>query len=439
MITNIEIQRIKPHPDNPRKNLGDLTELADSIKVSGILQNLTVVPEDPERYKRNIDSKHAYTGDYIAVIGHRRHAAAKLAGLTEVPCTVTDMDAKTQITTMLTENMQRSDLTILEQAQGFQLMLDLGETMGGISKKTGVSENTVRGRIKLLELDPDKFKAAVERGGTLQDYAELDKIKNAKLKNNVLEKIGTSNFQWELKNAITIETRAENKAALIAELNNFAEKVKDVSKLVYADYISLDKDSFKKPEDAGNVKYFYTVSDQSIMLYKEKTKADAKKEVSEAERKAKERKKRAADITRQAYELRYEFIKGFTSVKKHAAEIAAFAVQAIIRSSFYSAEKTFMDLLGIELGENERFSFEKIAEYSSEPMERVLLIAAYSAMDGPDMRYYQEWQDCKYCQNKNLDAVYGFLETLGYTPSDEERALCDGTHEMFRRDDKEPA
>lgn len=102
MITNIDVTKLKEHPDNPRKNIGDVTELAESIKARGILQNLTVVP--------------AENGMYTVIIGHRRLAAAKQAGLTEVPCAVVDMDYKTQLSTMLLENMQRSDLTVYEQA-----------------------------------------------------------------------------------------------------------------------------------------------------------------------------------------------------------------------------------------------------------------------------------------------------------------------------------
>ena len=64
-IVNIGLEHIHPHPDNPRKDLGDLTELAESIKKNGILQNLTVIPKEGE------------PGEYIAIIGHRRSAAAR--------------------------------------------------------------------------------------------------------------------------------------------------------------------------------------------------------------------------------------------------------------------------------------------------------------------------------------------------------------------------
>lgn len=81
-LTYLSVDKLHPHPDNPRKDLGDLTELTDSIKVNGVFQNLTVVPE----------------GDGCTIIiGHRRCAAAKAAGLTEVPCIVTEMSEREQL------------------------------------------------------------------------------------------------------------------------------------------------------------------------------------------------------------------------------------------------------------------------------------------------------------------------------------------------------
>ena len=89
----IEVSKIFPHPDNPRKNLGDLQELTDSIKANGVLQNLTVIPQS--------------NGQYTVIIGHRRLAASKKAGLSEVPCVVTEMTPQEQVRTMLIENIQR--------------------------------------------------------------------------------------------------------------------------------------------------------------------------------------------------------------------------------------------------------------------------------------------------------------------------------------------
>ena len=167
MIENISIEKLHPHPDNPRRDVGDVTELAASIKASGVLQNLTVVP-----------ATGYFHGDYYVVIGNRRLAAAKIAELVELPCAVVEMDHKTQVATMLLENMQRSDLTVYEQAQGFQMMLDMGETVESVADMTGPSQSTIRRRTKLLQFDADTFKATEGRNIDLQDYEKLFEIKD---------------------------------------------------------------------------------------------------------------------------------------------------------------------------------------------------------------------------------------------------------------------
>lgn len=212
-ITNIACRRLHPHPDNPRKELGDLTELAASIKENGIFQNLTVIPghylNSREYIAKCVDeggdaaaAAAAWTpkavwssDDYTIIIGHRRAAAAQQAGLFEVPCVVVEMDEREQLQTMMIENMQRSDLTTYEQAQGFQLMLDLGDTVEQVASKSGFSQSTIRRRVKLLSLDRDAFRRAELRGATLSDYAELDKIESVEDKNKELEALGTQNFR----------------------------------------------------------------------------------------------------------------------------------------------------------------------------------------------------------------------------------------------------
>lgn len=143
MLTEIKINELYPHPDNPRKDIGDVSELAESIKNQGIFQNLTVIKGGAGVPK----GKEGYT----VIIGHRRLAASKLAGLETLPCSVAQMDEREQIATMLLENMQRSDLTYYEQAQGFQMMLDLGETQTTIAEKTGFSPATVSRRLQLTK------------------------------------------------------------------------------------------------------------------------------------------------------------------------------------------------------------------------------------------------------------------------------------------------
>ena len=140
-IKMLDIIKLKHHPDNPRKNIGDITELTDSIRKNGVMQNLTVIPEDDM---------------YLVLIGNRRFEAAVAAGLTRLPCKiVTGLTPAQQLGIMLEENMQRNDLTVIEQAQGFQLMLDFGETVKTVSEKTGFSEKTVKHRLNINLLNQD--------------------------------------------------------------------------------------------------------------------------------------------------------------------------------------------------------------------------------------------------------------------------------------------
>lgn len=182
-IKMIALESIYPHPDNPRKDLGDLSELTDSIKKNGIMQNLTVMPG---HYEGDLWQKSGYT----LLIGHRRAAAAREAKMTTVPCTVVQLiNRKEQVAIMLEENMQRNDLTIREQAQGFQMMLDLGDTVEDVARKTGFSKQTIKHRIEIAKLDPDAI-AAAEEGGyyqiSISDYQKLEKLPTVEMRNEVL-------------------------------------------------------------------------------------------------------------------------------------------------------------------------------------------------------------------------------------------------------------
>lgn len=438
MITNIEVKKISPHPDNPRKDLGDLNELAESIKANGILQNLTVVPYIGEVTGEPLD------GLYRVIIGHRRLAAAKLAGLTEVPCIISNMNYHKQISTMLLENMQRNDLTIWEQAQGFQMMLNFGDTVEDISTQTGFSESTIRRRVKLLELNKEKFKKSVERGATLQDYAELDKIKDVKMRNSVLDKIGTPNFKYELQRAIDKETSNLNKALIIQELEKFATQVESSNGLKYVtSYSTAVQPAITVPDDANTVEYFYYINSSGyIYLYK---KQEANKSTATdpawliAQRKRDDHRAMLNEISARAYRLRYEFIKSISNAvaKKNIGTIIAYALQGMI-DEYYLDSDDLRDLLGFEAkqeDEDEEWLFEQIKDMVNAQPERHLLLATYLMLDS-EREYYYGW-DNRYEDNRILNMVYDFLIKLGYELSDEEQALRDGTHELYVPDDED--
>lgn len=437
MIQLINVSKIENHPHNPRKDLGDLNELASSIKQSGILQNLTIVPwfstitgtgaDDPKQQERM---------GYYALIGNRRLAAAKIAGLTEVPCAIANMDEKTQIATMLLENMQRSDLTVFEQAQGFQMMLNLGETIANISEKTGFSDTTVRRRMKLLELDQDKLKASAQRGATLTDYIELEKIENIELRNSVLEKLGTSNFNYELKNAIDKEKRDKEMATMIEKLEEFAERIEDTDRtLKFVKNIYGIKD-IEIPEDASTESYFFKVSYSYIWLCKKNTEVD--EDTDEQEQRRLKEEKRALrnealkEVSKRAYELRYEFVKNVsnTTAKKNIKYLTENIIYAIVDSYLRYDIEDLVEVLGIDIEKNEEdLKINDISEYIYKQPERFLLASSYVKLDGGGQNYFN--YQGNFVENEVLNRIYDLLIKLEYVMSKEELALRHGTHELF--------
>ena len=208
-LKQIGLNEIHPHPQNPRRDLGDVSELTESIKKNGIMQNLTVIPGHWDE-----KGKHHEEG-YTLLIGHRRYKASMAAGIDSVPCRIiTGMDEREQLSTMLEENMQRADLTVWEQAQGFQMMLDLGDTEDDLAEKTGFSKQTIKHRLQIAKLDSKLLKKKEDDKSfqlTLSDLYELEKIKDIKKRNEVLKSVSNSrDLAWRAKTAAREEKRDEN-------------------------------------------------------------------------------------------------------------------------------------------------------------------------------------------------------------------------------------
>ena len=180
-IVYLNRSQLEPHPDNPRKDLGDLEELRESIREHGIMQNLTVIPTDDTLEHFRI------------LIGHRRFAASE-GILTQLPCViVAGLSNREQVGIMLCENIQRSDLTYIEQARGFQMMLDLGDTVETIADKTGFSEKTIKARLEINKLDEETLGEASERFQlSIADFMKLSKVKDVEKRNEILESVDSS-------------------------------------------------------------------------------------------------------------------------------------------------------------------------------------------------------------------------------------------------------
>lgn len=429
----VPVDQIEPHPDNPRKDVGDVTELAESIKKNGIFQNLTILRTPNENGKSTV------------IIGHRRLAAAKLAGLKEVPCMVVEMDKKEQIATMLLENMQRSDLTIYEQAQGFQMMLDLGETKSEIAEKTGFSETTVRHRLKLLELDPEEFRKAEERQPKLTDYIELEKLNDPELKSKALKTIGTSNFQWILENCKRQQRENNIKKEWLEYIDKLMPKVewdasRKVVKVITMSHKLNDEDKAMLDklvdDDAENVlDYWYEARNNFFYILGKKQDKPVPKYEEEQRRRA-EKIERIRAVQEQAQKLRKRFVRMYSLKRGH---------RAWIMRAMFSLEVDFCDVnwnrvadtLGI-LPSEDGFRSDTIVENSDFVMacidspDKVLLAAIADYVEDNDKRIYA-W-DGSYSRNEELEHWYRTLESIGYSISDEERQMLDGTHECFKEE-----
>jgi ParB family chromosome partitioning protein len=207
-VDDIDITLVHPHPRNPRRDLGDLAELTASIKDAGIRSPLHVL-DDVEQDR------------YIVVAGHRRLAAAKAAGLKTVPAIVR-RDVKTDaaaLVEMAVENLNRADLTPIEEAVLFEQLQIAGMKPTAIAKKTGRKKQTVEARLALMTL-PEPAREAVHGAQlSLEDAAALVEFADDPAEVARLTKAaGTQNFRWDLQNARNRRSNAKAREATRAAL-----------------------------------------------------------------------------------------------------------------------------------------------------------------------------------------------------------------------------
>lgn len=139
-IVNVRIDEIIPNRFQPRLAFDEkeLNELADSIKMHGIIQPLVL---------RRIGDK------YEIIAGERRYKASVLAGLTQVPAVIMNIDDQKSAEVAVVENLQRKDLTAIEEAQSYKKILDMGYlTQEQLATRMGVAQSTIANKLRLLNL-----------------------------------------------------------------------------------------------------------------------------------------------------------------------------------------------------------------------------------------------------------------------------------------------
>lgn len=155
---SLPIASIVTNPDQPRKSFDEtqLSELSDSIKQNGVLQPILVRKKGDK---------------YEIVAGERRYQASKLAGLKEIPAIVREIDDAEVFQLALIENLQRSDLTPIEEARGYRQLLDTkGLTQEGLAKILSKSRSAIANTLRLMDL-PQEVQDMMEEGQITAGHA----------------------------------------------------------------------------------------------------------------------------------------------------------------------------------------------------------------------------------------------------------------------------
>lgn len=184
VIEQIEIDRIRPNPYQPRKRFNNIAieELALSIKEYGVLQPIAV--------KRMND------GFFELIAGERRVKAAKLAGLKNVPAIVMEILDEDSTIIALIENLQREDLNFFEEAEGYaSLMNDYGLTQEQVAKKVGKNQSTIANKIRLLRLPREVKEYIIQNGLTERHARALLKIPEKEIQMALVSRIAEKNLR----------------------------------------------------------------------------------------------------------------------------------------------------------------------------------------------------------------------------------------------------
>lgn len=173
----IDINEIIANENQPRTHFENekIQELSDSIRQNGLLQPIVVRP---------------YQNKYQIVVGERRYRACKLAGLDEIPCMVQMYDEHQTATAAVVENIQRENLSPIEEALAYQQILDSQNiTQAELAKKVGKKQSTIANKLRLLQL-PITVQEAVRRKDITERHARaLLKLDSTAKQNNMLREI----------------------------------------------------------------------------------------------------------------------------------------------------------------------------------------------------------------------------------------------------------
>jgi len=353
------------------------------------------------------------------------------------------MSNKEQVSIMLEENMHRSDLTIWEQANGFQMMLDLGDSIQGITEKTGFSETTIKHRLEIAKLSKKAVEAPAKEGFQLSiaDYITLEKLKNVKDRNKVLQEATSSKeLKWKVERAVEEATKEKNKKIVMGLIEAAGIKKAKVSqwdsRVERKLDINLAKDPPKDLMKYKGMEYYECYSSIIILKLKEPEKKQLTKE--ELERKAREQriKKSKAylkEIVKDMDSFVRMIVKG--AVKVDDTKLPD-AWKWLSKNNQYvnnvCAIRYFFDKEDFiySLNEDEREAYAKKWDELT-PLQQMLCNIIKALRDG-NLNSIVDWQG-KYSKESadKIKQACNILEYYGFGLTEEQDIFLDGKGELF--------
>lgn len=182
-VVEIPIDKITVNPYQPRKNFdrNALNELAQSIKEYGVIQPITV--------------RNNCIGGYELIYGERRLRASKLAEKTEIPCIIIDADENESAIIAMLENVQRADLSFLEEADAINHLLNEHKfTQEQLAKKLGKSQSAIANKLRLLKLSPEIKNMIIRNNLTERHARAILRLPIDELRVKALKNICTYNY-----------------------------------------------------------------------------------------------------------------------------------------------------------------------------------------------------------------------------------------------------
>ena len=175
----IPISQIEPNSDQPRTHFDEekLTELSESIKQNGLLQPIVVRP---------------YGQNYQIVVGERRYRACQMADMSEIPCIVQELDDQQTASAALVENIQREDLSPIEEAWAYANLIELQQlTQTQLAEKVGKSQSTIANKLRLIQLS-EPVQEALKTRSITERHARallgLDQEHQAQVLKDIIDK-----------------------------------------------------------------------------------------------------------------------------------------------------------------------------------------------------------------------------------------------------------